>query len=479
MASNPGTSPQRSRRTFRVLTGLVAAVGGTVGVVGVVAPPSASASVSTLCTGYVGCSTLGMGNAGYAAVSKTMYWNMYGGHNCTNYAAYRMIKAGMPNKRPWSGSGNATNWGSAMSRITNATPAVGAVAWWKAGVKPAGSAGHVAYVEKVVSADEIWVSQDSWNGDFSWTRVTRTSSGWPSGFVHFTNTGATTPTPAPAPTPTPTPTPSPTPSTRTSLTAPTISGTPAIGSTLTATSGTWSPAPGAVTYAWLVDGTPVPGSTRKTFSPAAKRVGHVISVRVTATGSGLAPVSRVSAATAPVQSGVQRVSGAPRLTGTTAPGSTLHLTTPAVDPGTTTSVTWRRDGQVIPGAVGRALTLRTADLGHRVSATVRLTRTGFQPLTLTTPASALVRTSSRIAVTAVGGVRSLRVQATVTRLDGLTPTGTFVVRSRNRVLARVPVVAGHASAVVPDTTGSHRYRFRFLTSPTVLGSELLRNLTVQ
>ncbi len=57
-----------------------------------------------------------------------------------------------------------------MSRITNGTPSVGAIAWWRAGVKPAGSAGHVGYVEKVVSADEIIVSQDSWNGDFSWTR---------------------------------------------------------------------------------------------------------------------------------------------------------------------------------------------------------------------------------------------------------------------------------------------------------------------
>ena len=43
----------------------------------------------------------------------------------------------------------------------------------------------MAYVERVVSANEIIVSQDSWGGDFSWARITRTSSGWPSGFVHF------------------------------------------------------------------------------------------------------------------------------------------------------------------------------------------------------------------------------------------------------------------------------------------------------
>ena len=467
------------------MTGLVAAAATGV-TVGVVAAPPASASVSTLCTGYVGCSVLAMGNAGYSAASRTMYWNMYGGHNCTNYVAYRMIKAGMPNARPWSGSGNATNWGTAMSRITDGTPAVGAVAWWRAGVKPAGSAGHVAYVEQVISPDEIVVSQDSWNGDFSWTRVTRTSSGWPSGFVHFTDRGTTTPAPTPVPTPAPVPaptttptTPAPKPTTRTSLTAPTVSGTPVVGGTLRATSGTWSPAPTAVTYSWLVDGTPVPGSDRSYFIPAAKRVGHVVSVRVTATGSGLAPVSRTSVATAPLRGGVQRVSGSPQLTGTAAPGRALHVTLPPVDPGTTTSVTWSRDGRAISGATSRDLTLGAADLGHRVTASVRLTRTGFQPLVLTTPASALVRTSSRIAVTAVAGVRSLRVQATVSRLDGVAANGTFVVRSRNRVLAQVPVVDGRAAAVVPDTTGTHRYRFRFLTSPSVWGSELLRDVSVR
>ena len=87
-----------------------------------------------------------------------MYWRMYSGHNCTNYAAYRMVQERPAQLRPWTGSGNATNWGTSMSRDHQRHPAVGSVAWWKAGVYPAGSAGHVAYVEKVVSANEIIVS---------------------------------------------------------------------------------------------------------------------------------------------------------------------------------------------------------------------------------------------------------------------------------------------------------------------------------
>ncbi len=83
----------------------------------------------------------GMGSAGYAANNTKMYWRMYSGHNCTNYAAYRMVQSGLPNQRPWSGGGNATYWGTSMPRITDDVPAVGAVAWWKANTGPAGSAG--------------------------------------------------------------------------------------------------------------------------------------------------------------------------------------------------------------------------------------------------------------------------------------------------------------------------------------------------
>ena len=181
-----------------------------------------------------------MSTSGYSAANSTMYWRMYSGHNCTNYAAYRMVRSGMPNTRPWSGGGNATYWGTSMSRITNGTPAVGSVAWWRAGVYPAGSAGHVAYVEKVVSADEIVVSMDSWRGDFSWARITRTSRGWPSGFIHFNDV-------------------------RLDNTAlPKVSGTAKVGSRLTATPGAWNAANATYAYQWLADGAPIQGATGAT-----------------------------------------------------------------------------------------------------------------------------------------------------------------------------------------------------------------------
>ena len=232
------------------------------------------AGYTTLCWGYKACSQQGMTASGYAQVSKTMYWRMYAGHNCTNYAAYRVVKSGLPNVRPWSGSGNAENWGLAMSHITDQTPTVGAIAWWKQNVWPAGSAGHVAYVEKVVSPTEIIVSQDSWGGDFSWARITKDGKGWPNGFVHFNdiNLGFTS--------------------------APSISGAAQVGSTLTATPGTWSKPDVELTYEWLADGLPIPDATLSTYTPVRSDLGKALTVRVTASKTGFASTSIDSLPTA-------------------------------------------------------------------------------------------------------------------------------------------------------------------------------------
>ena len=128
--------------------------------------PRADAAGDLLCVGFSDCSAKGYSDGGYQQHWGHMYWLMYSGRNCVNYAAYRMVAAGMPDQRPWSGSGNAMNWGKAMSSITDTTPAVGAVAWWKAYAPGAGSLGHVAYVERIVSPTEIVVSESNWGSDF-------------------------------------------------------------------------------------------------------------------------------------------------------------------------------------------------------------------------------------------------------------------------------------------------------------------------
>ena len=140
-----------------------------------------------LCTGYDTCAKAGYSEAGYKSHAATSYWSQYTGHNCTNYVGYRLVANGLPNRRPSTLSGNAYNWGPSFGTQTDGNPAVGAVAWWDQSYS---STGHVAYVEKVISPDEILVSEDNWGGDFRWRRVTRTGGRWPQGFIHLNDVGA-------------------------------------------------------------------------------------------------------------------------------------------------------------------------------------------------------------------------------------------------------------------------------------------------
>ena len=168
---------------------LLAAVG--------LAGPARSSEWTVLCTGYDACAKAGYSNAGYPDHSTTSYWSQSTGHNCTNYVAYRLVTNGLPNKRPTQLSGNAYNWGSAFATQTDDAPAVGSVAWWGTSFS---STGHIAYVEKVVSANQILVSEDNWGGDFRWRSITRSGGLWPAGFIHLKDLGPQVAAPAAYPT---------------------------------------------------------------------------------------------------------------------------------------------------------------------------------------------------------------------------------------------------------------------------------------
>jgi surface antigen len=322
-----------------------------------------------LCYGYANCQSKGMGNAGYAQANRTMYWMMYSGHNCTNYAAYRMVHSGLPNKRPWTGSGNAMYWGTSMSRITDGTPRVGAVAWWRANTGPAGSVGHVAYVEKIVSADEIIVSQDSWGGDFSWADITRASGNWPSGFIHFNDLDLS------------------------NTAAPEVTGTAKVGSRLTATPGTWTPGPVTVAYQWYAAGQPITGATAATYRLTRAVVGKAVTVAATASKPGYPAKTATSAPTDPVLPGTLRSTAAPTITGDPTVDQVLTLATGTWNPVPTgLTVQWLADGQPIPDvpADARQLTVTPALVGARISATVTASRAGYADVPATAAPTAPV-----------------------------------------------------------------------------------------
>lgn len=373
-------APLTSALVGALVAGLVAlapaasyADGGTGGKAGAIqrhhrGPDAVFKRSSYLCYGYADCRDKGMGNAGYAQNNDKMYWRMYSGHNCTNYAAYRMVRSGLPNTRPWSGGGNAMYWGTSMPRITDDVPRVGAVAWWKANTGPAGSVGHVAYVEKVVSADEVIVSQDSWGGDFSWAVITRSSGNWPSGFVHFNDQALSNETP------------------------PVIDGIAKVGSVLSSTSGTWKPADATVAYQWFADGQKIDGATAATLRLTKARLDQTITVTTTASKLGYPTRQATSTPTQAVLPGTLKNVVVPTLSGTPQVDQTLTLDTGSWTPAPDAlTVQWLANGQPIEGAAADPTLTLTPDLvGTTISATVTATRDGYDPVSATTAPSAQV-----------------------------------------------------------------------------------------
>jgi surface antigen len=140
-----------------------------------------------LCHGYTSCRSQGFSDAGYRRHRSASFWRMYTGSNCTNFVAYRLVQAGLPNERPMADAGrlarhlDAYRWGLVYASITDHHPTVDSVAWWS----HRGRRGHVAWIETVNHDGSLTVSEDSASGNgFDWRRITR-GAGWPTGFIHF------------------------------------------------------------------------------------------------------------------------------------------------------------------------------------------------------------------------------------------------------------------------------------------------------
>ena len=97
------------RHLFRALCATLTTL-LVIGLAGIPRPAAAITWYAKPCIGFDQCEDRGYGNGGYSAVYKKAHWNMYGGHNCTNYVAYRLGKRGVP-QFTVPGRGNARYWG--------------------------------------------------------------------------------------------------------------------------------------------------------------------------------------------------------------------------------------------------------------------------------------------------------------------------------------------------------------------------------
>jgi surface antigen len=329
-------------------------------------PPPAHASSTYLCTGYSGCRGDGYSHFGYRTASRQMWWRMYSGHNCTNYVAYRLVRGGMSATRPWDGSGNADNWGRVKRGITDGKPMVGAVAWWKRNVPGAGSSGHVAYVEQVLSRRQIVISEDSWSGDFHWRRISKSDTGWPSGFIHFNDRSVA------------------------ARQRPGVTGQPEVGQSLVASAGRWSVS-SRHTFQWLAGGQAIRGATSARFTPGPELRGQRLSVRVTASRRGYLQGAATSEPTARVAAGHMKTVGTPQITGTVRVGEELTVSGAAWSPRPdSTSIRWYAGQEPIAGERGTHLRLAPAQLGKRISVRVTASREGYRRSSVVSPRTAAV-----------------------------------------------------------------------------------------
>jgi hypothetical protein len=146
---------------------------------------------------------------------------------------------------------------------------------------------------------------------------------------------------------------------------PTISGTAKVGSTLTAKAGTWKPAGATLAYTWRAGSTTVSNAT--TYAVTPEDLGTKITVSVTGTQDGFAPVTKTSKSTATVVKG-SITSVTPKFTGTAKVGATLTAVTGTWKPAATTlTYQWLRTGKAIAGATESTYVLTAADRGKKIS----------------------------------------------------------------------------------------------------------------
>jgi hypothetical protein len=266
--------------------------------------------------------------------------------------------------------GDASNWRAAAVSagvMVDKTPTRGSVAWWAAG-SAGSSRGHVAWVQRVTDS-AITIEEYNYlsRGMYDTRTIQRSSSLWPSGFIHVGQAVKLRNTARPS-----------------------VSGTPQVGQRLTSTRGSWSMTGVQVDYQWLADGVPIERGTRKGLFLTAEEQGAKISVRLTATKSGQRAVRAASIPTARTARGVFAVNQKPLMSGTAQVGQTLTIDKGDWSPAPTYRYRWFANGQRIRGANQATFTVPASQLGKAIRAEVVAFRDGFKNGVATTATTAKV-----------------------------------------------------------------------------------------
>ena len=254
----------------------------------------------------------------------------------------------------------------------------------------------------------------------------------------------------------------------------------AVSRTLTSTAPTWNQPDVQMTYQWLRGGAAINGAVAPTYTLTTSDYGKTISLRVTGSKSGYADGSSVSDAVSVTAGGAVQNVGAPAITGSAVPGSSLSVTTGAWSPAANKfRYQWLRQGTPISGATSATYRVTNDDAGRDVSVTVFGSSPGFDEGAVTTAAVAV----SRLKSTVSGSVKASRVKLkkaaklslTVTVPGLATPIGPIQVLDKGKKIAQMtmaPVHKGKATIKLKKLKkGKHTLQVVYLGNAQTFGSK--------
>jgi hypothetical protein len=157
---------------------------------------------------------------------------------------------------------------------------------------------------------------------------------------------------------------------------PVISGQVRVGALLTVVSGTWDSGV-VLSYRWFRDGEEILGQTESTYRLSSSDFDKTISVSVSAFKAGYNSVTKTSADSLKVGSGVLVLTPLPVINGLAAVGSTLTVSAGTWDSGVSLTYQWLRNGFEVAGATETSYLLSLEDRNAAMSVRVTGTRDNY------------------------------------------------------------------------------------------------------
>jgi hypothetical protein len=176
-----------------------------------------------------------------------------------------------------------------------------------------------------------------------------------------------------------------------------------------------------LTIQWFSSGVPVTGAHASKLLLTPTMLGKRITVSVTGSLAGYAPVTQKSVPTARVAAG-SLAAPVPVIVGTPAIGLRLAVRPGAWTAGTRFTYQWLAAGIPIAGATGSALTLATAMLGKRITVRVTGTHVGYVKATRTSIPTVAVGRPLKTATPFITGTAA--VTKVLTAKPGIWTSGT-------------------------------------------------------